>query len=89
MVSRGGGGEGKGRNEIYIKKSVAKSKLEYYFLVFRFNDKFPEDALELQEIEEGDEPDLFWDALRGDQSHVSLIKGAKNKHHCSASFTYI
>jgi hypothetical protein len=55
---------------------------ENFVLFFRFNEKYPDDALDVEEIDEGDEPELFWDALRGDQSHVSLIKGMKKKDFC-------
>ncbi|XP_031552227.1 supervillin-like isoform X2 [Actinia tenebrosa] len=54
-----------------IGKNAGKQLMKW------FNDKFPDDALEVQEFEEGDEPDLFWDALRGDQSHVSLKEDSR------------
>lgn len=64
----------------FVQKFQVETVFDCYFLVFRFNDKYPDDALELQELEEGDEPDLFWDALRGDQSHISLKNGIKNNY---------
>ncbi|EDO29784.1 predicted protein [Nematostella vectensis] len=54
----------------------------------RFNEKFPEDPLELKEFDEGDETELFWDALRGDRSHESLINDSRKHEYTLRAFRF-
>ncbi|XP_048582562.1 supervillin isoform X2 [Nematostella vectensis] len=53
-----------------------------------FNEKFPEDPLELKEFDEGDETELFWDALRGDRSHESLINDSRKHEYTLRAFRF-